>query len=134
MTITDKASLFALARKVVKVTIDDLGEDVYIRKITGVDRQQFFDLIKKSGTADEAENSLDVLVGMGLSDEAGNRLFNTDELDEISKLPLDLLRKLVVQILEHNGLGNNSVDTTKKNLKKSTTSTSSSASSENSEE
>lgn len=78
------------AAKVQQVTVPDMDEPVYLRRMTGTERDRYeaamAEFRDKTGRVDVMGNSNKItarLLVVGLGDEEGNRVFDDEDVDVI---------------------------------------------------
>lgn len=85
------------------ITID--GNAIHARKLSGLDVAEIQAALPEEGatTGDMIRFSAKLVV-LGACDASGNRVFNDDDADAVSKMPYDMLKILVVGVKKHNGM------------------------------
>lgn len=117
----DKNGILATARKAAKlVHIDEWGDDVYVRLITGLDRDE---LDYANVNFETNKVTKDSMIGararacvIFLSDENGNRMFTgSNDWKQIGELFGPALDAIVDAGMEFNGMSKGSVEALEKN-------------------
>lgn len=95
-----------------RVNVPEWGGDVYVRTMTGTDRDAFeASLIGKDG---RLENVRARLVSLTICSESGDRLFTDDEISSLGNKSAKALDRLFAVSQRLNGIGAEQVEATKK--------------------
>lgn len=112
----------ALSSRVEAFRLDGCGEDIYIKRLSALDRARIVDKHNALGKAGESDHPLETItvetqcyiVARGLVDEKGNRLYRDDELQAIAEeIPAKTLDELSNKILTVSGMIGDVVDAAK---------------------
>ncbi|MFZ2738092.1 MAG: hypothetical protein WBI20_02550 [Burkholderiaceae bacterium] len=117
MNILTKESILAaddLPRE--RVTVPEWGGDVFVRTMTGTERDAFeASLIgKESGKEGRLDNVRARLVSLALCSESGERLFDDFEIAALGKKSARALDRVFSVAQRLNGIGTEQVDVAKK--------------------
>lgn len=88
------------------VFVEQWQKTIYIREMTGAERQQFLQLVQKSNQTANAEAWL---IAMVACDEKGEKIFTLDQVDRLLTKNAKALDKLGKKILEMNKIGGEEV-------------------------
>lgn len=107
-----------------RVYIKEWKRDIYVREMTGQERQEFLSLARDEKQHARAEAFLIALVAC---DETGEKIFSMDQVDALQKKNAKALDALGKVILALNKIGDDAVEAEKKDSEptQSTDSTSS---------
>lgn len=95
-----------------RVSVPEWGGDVYVRTMTGTDRDAFeASLIGKDG---RLENVRARLVSLTICSESGDRLFTDDEISALGNKSAKALDRLFAVSQRLNGIGAEQVEAAKK--------------------
>jgi hypothetical protein len=124
MLLTREAFLSKTQLRIEKVNLPRSEDYVFVRGLTGAERDEFenANLIrerdKKRGTLSfdvRMENVRSTLVVKGLCTEQGLRLLSDEDVDEVSKLPADVVSHLYSVIAALSGITDEDVQDLIKN-------------------
>lgn len=123
MLLTREAFLSKTALRVEKVQIPGSDDFVYVRGLTGAERDQFEEsnLIRernKKGALNfdvRMANVRSTLVVKGLCNEQGTRLLTDDDVEAVSKLPAAVIAHLYNVIASLSGITDDDVEDLLKN-------------------
>lgn len=106
MALNKAAILAANDSKLEKVHVPEWGDDVYLKTISGLDRDRFED-----GYAEQKmKNFRSRFLILTLCDEKGDRLFSDAEVDELGKKSSLILNRLFEKAWSLNAFTNEAVD------------------------
>lgn len=106
-----REALLGIKPKVQAVEIPDLQEPVFVRSMTGHDRNKLKALqVKLEKEGREAEMDTHLVIACAC-DADGNLLFNDKDLQAVNAIPAEILTAIALESLKVSGL----VDTAKKN-------------------
>lgn len=95
------ATLSAIALTPVKVSIPELGGEVYIKQLTAKEREIYEENLK-----DVPEHSIRATIATQVvCDEKGNLLFTADDVDTLNNAPSKVLMRIFSKFNEINGVG-----------------------------
>lgn len=117
-TLTKKQILEAPDLKTVKVKVPEWGGDVFVRTLSGLQKDRFEQSILEEGRRVNLDNARAKLCALAIVDDKGNRLFNESDvaaLGEKSSLALDRIYE-VAQTLS--GMGKGDIEEIVKNSEK----------------
>lgn len=109
-----KAALAARKPKPVERRIESLGETVFFRQLSALDRLKVFELFQKAGESqvDQARVCY-VIVSLSAVEENGTRIFASG--DEVGEFGEDVTQELVKEAMEVNGFSGDAVEEEAKN-------------------
>jgi hypothetical protein len=94
------------------VNVPEWGVDIYIRSLSGTDREQF---IERSNGLDSEVDKNSLLLTTIICDENNKQLFTEADVPALSGKDSGVLDRLVRLALEINGLGSDSLEDAVKN-------------------
>jgi hypothetical protein len=105
-----KAALLAAANqtKLEPLELPELGGTVYVKAMTAGEREQF----EQDMTSNDLVKSKKVratVFANSVTDENGNRLFTSDDIDSINSLPASIVSKVFDKSNEINGINTQQV-------------------------
>lgn len=106
MALNKTAILAAGDIKLDKVTVPEWGGDVYLRTISGIDRDQF----EEGYSEQKMKNFRARFLVLTLCDEKGDRLFTDAEVAELAKKSSLVLNRLFEKAWGFNAFTNEAVD------------------------
>lgn len=117
MTQLNKKNFFAklgiLHRE--KVTLAGLGE-VYVKALTVKEGEEFERLAYNTdGQFKDDTSAKSLMVIMTVEDEGGNKLFNLDDLEQLTSMPAAPINKLFSAAMKLNSITENDIEELKKN-------------------
>lgn len=104
----------ALASRIEKFRLDECGLDVFVKKLSALDRARIVDRHRALEKAEDSGHQLETvtketqcyIVARGLVDEKGGRLYKDDELQAVAEeIPATELDALSRKILSISGMG-----------------------------
>ena len=104
-----EAILKAQDLKTVDIKVPEWGGVVRIRTMTGIARQEYY-RTTSAGKDGTPKNVMEALVVACAVDEAGNPLFSTGDIKELSNKSAKALNRIFEAAAELNGLTQKSVD------------------------
>jgi hypothetical protein len=106
MALNKAAILAAGDYKLEKVTVPEWGGDVYIKTISGVDRDRF----EEGYSEQRMKNFRSRFLVLTLSDENGGRLFTDAEVEELGKKSSLVINRLFDKAWSLNAFTNEAVE------------------------
>lgn len=114
--LTRDAILAAVDLVSVTVEVPEWGGSVYVRGLTGTERDRFeVDVLSGTGK-DRLNNARAKLVALGVVDEAGNRLFSEADIEALGKKNGKVLDRLFQAVRKESGLLDEDVEELVKNF------------------
>lgn len=107
MALSKAAILGITDFKIEKVSVPEWGGDVYMRTITGLER----DLFEDSYSEKKMRAFRVRFLVLTLCDEKGERLFSDEEIDVLGKKSSAVINRLFEKAWELNAFTNNAVET-----------------------
>lgn len=107
MALSKAAILGVTDFKIEKVAVPEWGGDVYMRTITGLER----DLFEDSYSEKKMRAFRVRFLVLTLCDEKGERLFSDEEIDVLGKKSSAVINRLFEKAWELNAFTNNAVET-----------------------
>lgn len=106
MALNKAAILAAGDIKLEKVAVPEWGGDVYIRTISGIDRDQF----EEGYSEQKMKNFRSRFLVLTICDEKGDRIFTDAEVAELSKKSSLVLNRLFEKAWGFNAFTNEAID------------------------
>ena len=94
------------------VNVPEWGGDVYVRGMTGADRDKFEASIVQTRGKDQTLNMVNIrakLASMTICDEKGNRIFSEADVKELSGKSAHALQRIFVVAQKLSGIGDEDV-------------------------
>ncbi len=85
------------------VTIEGVG-DVHVREWSEAEFEALFEAISLANKSDGPTNAMARYVVSGVCDADGNLLFAADDLEAVTRMPLQVVKKLFEAVCVHNGI------------------------------
>lgn len=118
MNLKDKILALAVANTIVAVTSDNVPEGIFVKKLSIGEREIYAKKIDKAMKKSK-ENAMNALAFCLVAcDEQGEPIFSEDDIDDVNKLPSDLVLDVLDTFNQINGFSQKSqkaVDTAEKN-------------------
>ncbi len=118
MTLTKEQILAASDIKIEKVAVPEWGGEVYVKGMTGSERDKFeASIIEIRGNTQKANlaNVRAKLACFTICDESGARLFSEEEIVELAKKSAQALQRVFDAAQRLSGIGSEDVDSLLKN-------------------
>lgn len=90
MALSKARILAANDTKLEKVPVPEWGDDVYIKTLSGTER----DIFEEAYSSEKMKNFRARFLVLTLCDEAGQRLFSDDEIDQLGKKSAFVINRL----------------------------------------
>lgn len=115
MSALDKNKL--AAPRTTKVSIEELGGDVFVRSLTEgeFDRLARIEQDSEAGQKEVANSSRVLMVRFGVCDETGKNLFADEDFDLIRGIPFQVVNQLIEAVRQATGLKKGAVEDAEKN-------------------
>lgn len=94
-----------------RVHVKEWGRDIYVREMTGQERQEFLRIARDEKQHGKAEAFIIALVAC---DEDGEKIFSMDQVDALQRKNAKALDTLGKKILELNKIGDDAIEAEKK--------------------
>ena len=94
------------------VNVPEWGGDVYVRGMTGADRDKFEASIVQTRGKDQTLNMVNIrakLASMTICDEKGNRIFTETDVKDLSNKSAHALQRIFVVAQKLSGIGDDDV-------------------------
>lgn len=94
------------------VNVPEWGGDVYVRGMTGADRDKFESSIVQTRGKDQTLNMVNIrakLASMTICDEKGNRIFTEADVKDLSNKSAHALQRIFVVAQKLSGIGDEDV-------------------------
>lgn len=118
MNLKDKILALAVANAIVAVASDNVPEGIFVKKLSIGEREIYAKKIDKAMKKSK-ENAMNALAFCLVAcDEHGEPIFSEDDIDDVNKLPSDLVLDVLDTFNQINGFSQKSqkaVDTAEKN-------------------
>lgn len=116
MAILTKAQILAANDvKRIKIEVPEWGGEVYISTMTGTARDEFETGILANSKGGKVGNARARLAAATITDEAGNLLFNADDIEALGKKSQIALDRVVAESQKLNKLTNADLEEAEKN-------------------
>ena len=112
MILTKEIILKADDLKKELVNVPEWGGDVYVRGMTGADRDKFEASIVQTRGKDQTLNMVNIrakLASMTICDEKGNRIFTETDVKDLSNKSAHALQRIFVVAQKLSGIGDDDV-------------------------
>ena len=102
--------------KVEKVHVPEWGGDVYLRVISGADRDEYESFVLQSKDRGTVKNFRAMLLAKAICDENGNPIFTNKDIEALGKKNSVVLDRLWQKAMKLNGLTDEEVEKEKENF------------------
>lgn len=107
MPVLDKAAIMAASdTKLEKVHVQEWGGDVYLKTLSGTERDAFEDAYSQ----DKMKNFRSRFLTLTLCDKSGERLFSDEEVDALGKKSAGVISRLFEKAWAFNAFRNEDVE------------------------
>lgn len=107
MPVLDKAAIMAASdTKLEKVHVPEWGGDVYLKTLSGTERDTFEDAYSQ----EKMKNFRSRFLALTLCDKSGERLFSDDEVEVVGKKSASVINRLFEKAWSFNAFRNEDVE------------------------